>query len=111
MPTQYRRTRSGHEFAVARGWRDRKRYVWLLGLVIPPILVPPMSWLAVATTGWGGVFFWWSGPMLMFIVIPSLDYLVGPPDTENPPDSALARLEMIGTTDGPSTSISPPPST
>lgn len=89
MPTQYRaRTRSGHESAVAREWRDRKRYVWLLGLVIP-ILVP-MSWLAVATTGWG--VFWWSGPALMFIVLPALDYLVGP-DTENPPDSALDRLE------------------
>lgn len=70
-------------------WRDRKRYVWLLGVVIP-ILVPT-SWAAVALTGSG--LFWWSGPMLMFFVIPALDFLVGP-DAENPPDSVLAHLEQ-----------------
>ncbi|MBI5336268.1 MAG: alkane 1-monooxygenase [Mycolicibacterium rufum] len=70
-------------------WRDRKRYVWLLGVVIP-ILVPTSS-AAVALTGSG--LFWWSGPMLMFFVIPALDFLVGP-DAENPPDSVLAHLEQ-----------------
>ncbi len=73
---------------VARGWRDRKRYVWLLGLVIPTLV--PMSWAAAALTGWGA--FWWSGPVLMFVFIPLLDYAVGP-DSENPPDSVLDRLE------------------
>ncbi|KWX66699.1 alkane 1-monooxygenase [Mycobacterium sp. NAZ190054] len=73
---------------VAPGWRDRKRHVWLLGLVIPTLV--PLSWAAVAVTGWG--VFWWSGPAMMMLVIPVLDYLVGP-DADNPPDSALARLE------------------
>ncbi|AFM17544.1 fatty acid desaturase [Mycolicibacterium chubuense NBB4] len=81
--------RVGQQRARSRDWRDRKRYVWLLGVVIP-ILVPA-SWAAVALTGWG--IFWWSGPVLMFFVIPLLDYLVGP-DAENPPDSALAWLEQ-----------------
>jgi alkane 1-monooxygenase len=62
--------------------------VWLLGLVIPTLV--PMSWAAVSLTGLG--VFWWSGPLMTFIAIPLLDFLVGP-DAENPPDSALAWLE------------------
>ncbi|WP_159229926.1 alkane 1-monooxygenase [Mycolicibacterium vanbaalenii] len=90
MPTRHQfKTRTGRQPVVAsRGWRDRKRYVWLLGLIIPTLV--PMSWLAVTVTGWG--VFWWSGPTLMLLVIPALDYLVGP-DAENPPDSALTWLE------------------
>ncbi|TRW82385.1 alkane 1-monooxygenase [Mycolicibacterium sp. 018/SC-01/001] len=75
--------------AVPRAWRDRKRYVWLVGLVIPVLV--PASWAAVALTGSG--LFWWSGPALMLVVIPVLDYLVGP-DSDNPPDSVLAHLEQ-----------------
>jgi len=71
-----------------RGWRDRKRYVWLLGLIIPVLV--PASWAGVAVTGSG--LFWWSGPTLVFVLIPLLDVVVGP-DSENPPDSALAWLE------------------
>ena len=70
------------------GWRDRKRYVWLLGLIIPTLV--PVSWAAAAVTGSG--VFWWSGPILVFVLIPVLDFLVGP-DSENPPDSAIAWLE------------------
>ncbi len=55
-----------------------------------PTLVP-VSWAAVALTGWG--ILWWSGPLLMLVVIPVLDYVVGL-DSENPPDSALAWLEQ-----------------
>lgn len=88
MPTEQKAETHTAGPGVARNWRDRKRYVWLFGLVIPVLV--PMSWLAVVTTGWG--IFWWSGPVLMFGVIPLLDYLVGP-DSENPPDSALAWLE------------------
>lgn len=73
---------------VTPAWRDRKRYLWLLALVIPTLV--PMSALAAGLTGWG--VFWWSGPFLMFVIIPVSDYLVGP-DSDNPPDSALARLE------------------
>ena len=72
---------------VAR-WSDPKRYLWLLGLVAPALVAS--SWLAVRTTELG--VFWWSGPILTFGIIPVLDYLVGA-DAENPPDSALARLE------------------
>jgi alkane 1-monooxygenase len=69
-------------------WKDRKRYLWLLGLIIPALVVT--AWLAVEATGLG--VFWWAGPIVMFGIIPVLDYLVGQ-DTENPPESALAWLE------------------
>lgn len=62
--------------------------MWLLGLIIPTLV--PMSWAAAALTECG--LFWWSGPLLMFLVIPVLDHLVGP-DADNPPDSALSWLE------------------
>lgn len=80
---------TGQQSVVVPDWRDRKRYVWLLGLVVPTLV--PMSWAAVAVTGLG--VFWWSGPLLMFVGIPLLDYLVGK-DAENPPESALAWLEQ-----------------
>jgi alkane 1-monooxygenase len=75
------------ETTVSR-WRDPKRYFWLLGLVVPALVVS--SWLAVLTTGLG--VFWWSGSILTFVIIPVLDY-VGGTDSENPPDSVLAWLE------------------
>lgn len=81
-------TGTGKQHPVARPWRDRKRYVWLLGLVIPSLV--PMSWAGVAVTGWGVL--WWSGPMLTFVLMPALDFLVGS-DSENPPDSALDQLQ------------------
>lgn len=85
---QQKRVRKTRPPGVAPSWRDRKRYVWLLGLVVPTLV--PMSWATATLTG--SSLSWWSGPLLMFIVIPVLDYLVGP-DADNPPDSALAWLE------------------
>lgn len=73
---------------VVPAWHDRKRYLWLLGLVVPALV--PMSWVGIELTGWG--IFWWSGPLLMFVVIPLLDVMVGS-DTGNPPQSALAQLQ------------------
>lgn len=69
-------------------WRDPKRYLWLLGAVVPALVAA--SWLVVWTTGLGA--FWWAGPILAFGVIPVLDHMIGP-DADNPPDSALAWLE------------------
>jgi hypothetical protein len=89
MPTdQAGRLQTDHEVVAASRWRDRKRYLWLLGLIIPALVVT--SWLAVQATGLG--VFWWAGPLLMSGIIPMLDYLVGP-DSENPPESVLAWLE------------------
>lgn len=78
----------GRDRAVVTSWRDRRKYLWLLGLVAPMLVV--LSWLAVVATGYG--IFWWSGPIITFAVIPALDHFVGA-DADNPPDSALAWLE------------------
>jgi alkane 1-monooxygenase len=70
-------------------WRDRKRYAWLLGLVVP--LLPFISWGLVEASGWGAL--WFYGPVLIFGVFPLLDILRGT-DAENPPDSVIKWLEQ-----------------
>ncbi|MER6627554.1 alkane 1-monooxygenase [Streptomyces sp. NPDC000987] len=68
-------------------WRDGKRYLWLLGLVLPAF--PFAAWgLAAATDGYS----WWLLPPVVFGVIPLVDLLVGK-DSDNPPDSVLTWLE------------------
>jgi alkane 1-monooxygenase len=69
-------------------WRDPKRYLWLLGAVVPALVAE--SWLAVYTTGWTA--FWWLGPIVAFVVVPLFDHIVGT-DADNPPDQALTWLE------------------
>ena len=69
-------------------WTDPKRYLWLLGLIVP--IIPFMAWALVEATGLGA--FYWFGPVLVFGIIPALDLLVGK-DAANPPDSAIKWLE------------------
>ncbi|HEV3093941.1 MAG TPA: alkane 1-monooxygenase [Solirubrobacteraceae bacterium] len=73
----------------ALAWRDRKRYAWLLGLVVP--LLPFISWGLVQASGLG--VFWFYGPVLIFGVFPLLDLLRGT-DAENPPESVIKWLEQ-----------------
>ncbi len=70
-------------------WRDRKRYAWLLGLIVP--LLPFISWGLVEATGIGAL--WFYGPVLIFGVFPLLDLLIGL-DASNPPDSVIKWLEQ-----------------
>jgi alkane 1-monooxygenase len=69
-------------------WADPKRYLWLLGLVVP--LIPFIAWGLVELTGLGVM--WWTGPFVVFVLIPFLDRAIGK-DSSNPPDSILRRLE------------------
>jgi alkane 1-monooxygenase len=71
------------------GWRDGKRYAWMLGLIVP--LLPFIAWGWVELTGLG--VFWWFGPFLVFVVFSLLDVLIGM-DAENPPDSVIKWLEQ-----------------
>ncbi len=71
------------------GWRDGKRYAWLLGVLVP--LTPFISWGLVDLTGIG--LFWFLAPVLVFAVFPVLDILIGL-DPSNPPDSVLKWLEQ-----------------
>jgi alkane 1-monooxygenase len=69
-------------------WRDPKRYLWPLGLLVPTL--PLMALGLVEATGLG--VFWWMGPIFVFGVMPVLDSLIGK-DADNPPDSAIKHLE------------------
>jgi alkane 1-monooxygenase len=69
-------------------WRDPKRYAWLLGLLVP--FLPFVAW---ALSSWTCLrLFWFAGPLIVFVVIPLLDFAIGP-DAKNPPDAILTQLE------------------
>jgi alkane 1-monooxygenase len=69
-------------------WTDRKRYLWLFGLLVP--LFPFMGGALATATGWG--VFWYIGPILILGIIPLIDLLAGL-DRSNPPDDLIAALE------------------
>jgi alkane 1-monooxygenase len=69
-------------------WRDPKRYLWLLGLIVPTL--PFMTYGLVQLTGAGAL--WFFGPVLVFVIFPLADLAVGL-DRANPPDEAIKLLE------------------
>ena len=69
-------------------WRDSKRYLWIVGAIIP--LIPFAAWGLVELTGQG--IFWYFGPFFVFGIIPIVDILSGF-DRNNPPDEVLDALE------------------
>ena len=69
-------------------WRDKRRYLWPLGTVMPAL--PIAAYGLVHATGLE--VFWWLGPIILFVVLPALDLLIGR-TSDNPPDSERARLE------------------
>src|SRR5688572_9493218 len=74
--------------SAARPWRDRKRYLWPLATVMPAM--PFVGAGLTAATGWAG--WWWIGPMILFVILPTLDLVFGATD-DNPPESERERLE------------------
>ena len=70
-------------------WSDPKRYLWLLGLVVP--VIPFIGWGLAAALDLG--VFYWLGPFIVYGVIPVADKLIGK-DSANPPDSAIKWLEQ-----------------
>ncbi|MFT7025067.1 MAG: alkane 1-monooxygenase [Rhodococcus sp. (in: high G+C Gram-positive bacteria)] len=76
-------------------WRDRKRYLWLMGL-IPPTAVFVATGLVWAFNqlGWTAVspVWWWIGALLVYGLLPVLDRFFGP-DGQNPPDEVMEQLE------------------
>jgi alkane 1-monooxygenase len=68
-------------------WKDSKRYLWLLGLVVP--LLPYAAWREVDRFGLD--IFWWLGPIWVLVLIPVLDALFGE-DRSNPPEWAVEPL-------------------
>ncbi|HEX6340751.1 fatty acid desaturase [Umezawaea sp.] len=70
------------------GWTDRKRYLWLIGLVVPSLAFAALG--LHASTGWGMWF--WLGPIVVLVVVPAIDLLAGL-DRSNPPDDVIEALE------------------
>jgi alkane 1-monooxygenase len=70
-------------------WHDSKRYLWLLGAVVPMFLFA--GWGLVNLTGLG--VFWWMGPIFVYVIIPLLDRFFGD-DASNPPEEIIAWLEQ-----------------
>jgi alkane 1-monooxygenase len=69
-------------------WRDKKRHLWVIGLV-----VPSLAFIAIGMwrlTGWGVWF--WIGPVVILGVVPAIDLLAGL-DRSNPPDDVIEALE------------------
>ncbi|WP_436500214.1 fatty acid desaturase [Actinokineospora sp. HUAS TT18] len=70
------------------GWKDGKRYLWLIGLV-----VPSLAFLAIGlyyATDWA---IWlWLGPVVILGVVPAIDLIAGL-DRTNPPDDMIEALE------------------
>ena len=68
-------------------WRDSKRYLWLLGLVVP--LLPFGA--ARQAERFGLDIFYWLGPIWVLLILPTLDTVFGS-DRSNPPDWAVEPL-------------------
>ncbi|MGH8460509.1 MAG: fatty acid desaturase [Stenotrophobium sp.] len=69
-------------------WADGKRYLWLLSPTIPVLVLITLGlfqWTHLTVFAWGG-------PIIFYVLIPLMDWLVGV-DTNNPPESAVAHLE------------------
>ena len=70
-------------------WRDGKRYLWIIGAVVPAFMF--LAWGLVNATGLG--LFWWTGPIILYIVLPLADIVIGA-DRTNPPEDVVAWLEQ-----------------
>ncbi|MFT4298146.1 MAG: alkane 1-monooxygenase [Aeromicrobium sp.] len=69
-------------------WTDKKRYLWIMGAIMP--LIPLIIWGAYAATEWS--FWWWFGPVILFVIVPLVDLVAGL-DPNNPPDELIEALE------------------
>ncbi|WP_435741825.1 fatty acid desaturase [Nocardioides sp. SYSU DS0663] len=69
-------------------WTDKKRYLWLIGLVVPSLAF--LAYAGWKLTGFGGWF--WIGPVVILVVVPAIDLVAGL-DRSNPPDDVIEALE------------------
>ncbi|WP_406638450.1 fatty acid desaturase [Amycolatopsis sp. WGS_07] len=69
-------------------WHDRKRHLWLLGLVVP--LLPFGAIGLHAATGAEAAL--WLGPLVVLVLVPLIDLVAGY-DHTNPPDEVMEALE------------------
>ena len=69
-------------------WKDKKRYLWLIGLVVPSLAFAAFGlWRLTDLTFW-----FWLGPVIILVVVPAIDLIAGL-DRSNPPDDVIEALE------------------
>jgi alkane 1-monooxygenase len=71
-------------------WKDPKRYKWLLSPALPIIGTAALAGYALAPKKLRALA--WTGPALVYGIIPALDRMIGEDDS-NPPDEAIKELE------------------
>src|SRR4051812_42968777 len=76
--------------SAAPGWRDPKKYVWPLALLVP--LLPFIAYVSWRSTG-GAAWTWWIAPLAVFGVIPVIDLLLRD-DRDNPPEEMARQLQQ-----------------
>jgi alkane 1-monooxygenase len=85
----------GNEGVQVVPWRDKKRRLWLLGLIAPTavFLMLPFIW-GMNEWGWhtAAQMPLWVGPGLVYILLPLLDLKFGY-DGQDPPDELMEQLE------------------
>lgn len=69
-------------------WRDTKRPLWPLALVVPVLPFASALLAALSASPWS----WWLTPLVIFGVIPLIDVLIGD-DHANPPEEAVPALQ------------------
>lgn len=70
-------------------WRDKKRHLWLVALVMPSLLFIAIGMYSL--TDWG---VWlWIGPIVILGIVPIIDLVTGR-DTSNPPIDLIEQLEQ-----------------
>ena len=70
-------------------WTDTKRYLWLIGLVVPSLAF--VAFGGYVATGWSVWF--WVGPIVILGIVPAIDLIAGL-DRSNPPDDVIEALEQ-----------------
>jgi alkane 1-monooxygenase len=73
-------------------WRDPKRYLWLIGLVVPSLFFVGYGGWLLTGHGWASALFFWVGPVVILVIVPAID-LVSGLDRSNPPDDVIDALE------------------
>src|SRR6476660_3208246 len=69
-------------------WTDRKRHLWLIGLVVPSLAFGAFG--GVVATDWGvGC---WVGAIVIVGSVPAIDLVAGL-DRSTPPDDVIEALE------------------
>lgn len=69
-------------------WNDGKRYLWLIGLVVPSLAFLALAMYRLTDSG-----VWlWLGPVVILVVVPLIDLAAGL-DQSNPPDDVIEELE------------------